>query len=267
MLALIAGAGELPGVLAGRLTAAGTPVLICEPEGVRADVPADLPRLSFRLETLGTLIGEVRRAGASEVCMAGAVRRPAFDPARIDAATRPLVPRLQAALGRGDDGALRELIAIFEEAGLRVAAAHEIAPDLLPPEGVLTRVEPTDAHRADAALGETTVAAMGEIDLGQACVVRTGQVLAREEDAGTDAMLATLGESPGALLFKAPKPRQDRRADLPVIGSATAQAAVSLGFSGIVIEAGGVMVMDRDQVIAVLDRAGLFLWVRPKGGA
>jgi len=32
---------------------------------------------------------------------------------------------------------------------------------------------------------------------------------------------------------------------------------------GIVIEAGGVMVVDLEATIAALDAAGLFLWIRP----
>ena len=71
----------------------------------------------------------------------------------------------------------------------------------------------------------------------------------------------------GALLFKAPKPAQDRRADLPVIGPDTARGAVAAGLSAIVVEAGGVIVLDAPQVIATLDRAGACFWVRPKGGA
>ncbi|MBI1418018.1 MAG: DUF1009 domain-containing protein [Limimaricola sp.] len=266
MLALVAGTGELPAALVARLTEAGEDVLICQPEGVAPELPASMPRLTFRLETLGSLIAALQNRGVGRVCMAGAVRRPVIDPALIDPATAPLLPRLTAALGQGDDGALRALIGIFEEAGLQVVAAHQIAPDLLPQTGIHTRATPDDAARAGAALGEATVAEMGRADLGQACVIGADRVIAREDEAGTDAMLATLGAvPPGAVLFKAPKPGQDRRADLPVIGPETARAAARAGLAGIVIEAGGVMVMNLAEVIEILNAAGLFLWVRPKG--
>jgi molybdenum cofactor synthesis domain-containing protein len=55
--------------------------------------------------------------------MAGAIGRPKLDPAMIDAATMPLVPRMMQALGQGDDGALRVVIALFEEAGFALRAA------------------------------------------------------------------------------------------------------------------------------------------------
>jgi DUF1009 family protein len=129
-------------------------------------------------------------------------------------------------------------------------------------------------------------------------VIRHGRVIATEDADGTDAMLARLagGDTPdqagnpldwmldsadallgsaadwlsnGAalgtgFLYKAPKPGQDRRADLPVIGPGTAQAVAAAGLSGIVIEAGGVMVLDRASTLDALDTAGLFLWVRER---
>ena len=84
---------------------------------------------------------------------------------------------------------------------------------------------------------------------------------------GTDWMLRTLGtERPpgpeGGLLFKAPKSRQDRRIDLPVIGPPTVTGAAAAGLSGIVIEAGGVIVLEREAVLSEANRLGLFLWVQ-----
>lgn len=260
MLALIAGQGRLPAALAA---ACAEPPLICtlsgfEPDGVAVDI-------GFRLETLGSLIADLKARGVQRVCMAGAVRRTPIDPGAIDAATLPLVPILQRALTSGDDGALTAVISIFEAAGLTVAAAHEIAPDLLPSPGCATAAQLTERHRADAARGQAVVAAMGQADIGQSCVVRAGQALAIESVFGTDWMLHSLRTRPdgrGGLLYKAPKPGQDRRADLPTVGPDTVAGVAAAGLDGLAIEAGGVMVLDRAQVLTECDRLGLFLWVR-----
>lgn len=297
-LALICGRGRLPRIVADAQPARP---LVCvlrgyEPDGLAAD-------LTFHLETLGTLLGDLKAQGVTRVCLCGAIRRPPIDPSRLDAATMPLVPRLQRALTSGDDGALRIVMELFEEAGLEIAAVHDLVPELLPSPGVLTLRACAPQIDADAGLGERTVAAMGARDVGQACLVRGGIVLAREDAAGTDAMLARLAKarragsgelltSPAALsddmfgglledgtgwltgrmtpgeggiLFKAPKPDQDRRADLPVIGPGTAEGAAAAGLDGIVIEAGGVMVLDRAKTVARCDELGLFLWIREKG--
>ena len=277
------------------------PPLVCvlagfEPDGLTAD-------LNFHLETLGSLIDTLGSRGVTHVCLCGAIRRPPIDPTRLDAKTAPLVPRLQTALTSGDDGALRIVMQLFEDAGLAIAAVHDLVPDLLPPVGVMTLKTYAPQNAGEARLGQRTVAAMGARDAGQACVVRGDSVLAREDAAGTDAMLTRLARdrqagsgdllsnpinaasdmfggllgdatdwltggssvSEGGILFKAPKPGQDRRADLPVVGAGTPDAVAAAGLSGIVIEAGGVMVLDRARTVARCDDLGLFLWVREKG--
>ena len=112
MLALIAGTGALPNEVVADL--AETPV-ICAMEGF---IPDDLSvDFVFPLEHLGSFISDLKDQGVTEICMAGAVQRPTVDPSRIDAATMPLVPVLQQAIMTSDDGALRAVIGIFENAG------------------------------------------------------------------------------------------------------------------------------------------------------
>lgn len=299
MLALIAGEGALPRAVAGAQEA---PPLVCALEGFPPDGIA--PDITFRLEHLGTLLKTLKDKGVDQVCFCGAIRRPSVDPTAIDAATMPLVPVMMEALGRGDDGALRGAVAIFEGQGFTVLGAHEAAPSLLPGAGVPTRARPAPGTEAEARLGARIVAEMSEADVGQACVVAGDREIAREGPEGTDAMLARLarpapppdseaadplswgadmmgdmlgaaadwlggpgGRPPGAragILYKVPKPHQDRRVDLPTIGPATAEGAVRAGLAGIVIEADGVLVVDRPRVVDILDRAGLFLWVRER---
>ena len=302
-LALIAGEGALPGRLAEALVARGEAPVICVFNEMAPDVPAVLPRLEFRLETLGTLIALLKGAEVDRLCMAGAVRRVPLDTGRIDALTAPLVPRLSKALTLGDDGALRVVVGLFEEAGIAVVGPTDILPDLLPPVGVPTRARPLARHEADARAGAEALVEMGRRDLGQAVILRDGAVLAREGAEGTAALIASIAPAPpegssgagdpfgwamdavgdmldvaadwlsasdrdaaragaGAVLYKAPKPGQDRRVDLPLIGPETAVAAAAAGLDGIILEAGGVMVLDLPRVVETLDRCGMFLWIR-----
>ncbi|WPY95411.1 UDP-2,3-diacylglucosamine diphosphatase LpxI [Limimaricola variabilis] len=260
MLALLAGTGALPAAILAQRPKA----LVCEMAGVPVSVPEGAIRIGYRVETLGTLLAELRARGVTEICLAGAMSRPAIDPAAIDAATAPLVPRLMGAMGQGDDATLRAVMALLEEQGFALRAAHEIAPGLLPGPGTLGGVPFTDALDADASRAQVVHRAMAEADVGQACVVRGGLCLAVEALPGTDWMLASLsgGEARGGLLFKAPKPGQDRRADLPVIGPATVEGAARAGLAAIVIEAGGVLLLERAETIALADRHGIALVAR-----
>ena len=64
------------------------------------------------------------------------------------------------------------------------------------------------------------------------------------------------------VLYKAPKPSQDRRIDLPALGPDTVAQAARAGLAGIAWAAGGVLLLDRDAAIAAAEDAGLFLWAR-----
>jgi len=261
-LALIAGAGGLPAALVAAL--AERP-LICALDGF---APAGLtPDQSFRVERLALFLRWLEDQGVTEVCFAGAVQRPRLDPALFDPATATMVPRLLAAMGQGDDATLREVLAIFAESGFALKGVADVAPGLIPGPGIhagaITAQDETDAARAEA-----IVAALGAVDVGQGCVVAGGLCLAVETLPGTDAMLGFVAQIPGnfrpvkGLFYKAPKPGQDRRIDLPALGVQTVRNAAAAGLGGIVWAAGGVICLDLPAMQKEAAARGLFLWAR-----
>lgn len=259
--AIIAGAGRLPAALAAELDAP----LICAldgfiPEGVAVDIV-------FRVERLVPFLRALADAAVTQVCFAGAVSRPRLDPSLFDPLTAQMVPRLLAAMQGGDDATLREVIAIFEESGFTVVGAQDVAPDLVPSAGVLTG-EVSEPDARDAQRAAQIVAALGAVDVGQGAVVAQGLCLAVEALPGTDAMLdwvAATAKRPdpnGArgVFFKAPKPGQDRRIDLPTLGLETLARVQRAGLAGIAFVAGGVILLERAAMEAEAARLGLFLW-------
>lgn len=263
MLALIAGRGRVPADIVAAL--AERP-LICMLEGFPPDGLE--PDITFRLETLGSLLIDLGERGVSQICMVGSIDRPQLDQGLLDDHTRPLVPLLQQALSAGDDGALRAVMGLFEQTGFTLRAAHELAPDLIAPPGVLSDKWPDAQMRADAARGADILAALAPFDVGQACVVGGGQVLGVESLGGTDHLLACLPDTPlraRAVLVKGPKAGQDRRADMPTVGPATIDALIQAGLAGLVVDAGDVLMVDRDEMVARADAAGLVLWSRTGG--
>jgi len=264
-LALIAGTGALPAAL---ISALPDRPLVCALDGFAPQVTTDVV---FRLERLVPFLRDLGARGVTEVAFAGAVRRPRLDPALFDPATAQLVPRLVTAMQAGDDATLREIIALFEEADLAVKGVAEIAPALLPVAGVLVgRVTARD--EADAARAAAIVAALGAVDVGQGACVAQGQCLAVEALPGTDAMLAGLVALPGALrpdanqgrglLYKAAKPGQDMRIDLPTIGVETLRGVAAAELGGVAFQAAAVICLGLDDMRAEADRLGLFLWAR-----
>ncbi|MBT7446752.1 MAG: UDP-2,3-diacylglucosamine diphosphatase LpxI [Tateyamaria sp.] len=296
MLALITGRGGLPAAVVNSVSLRP---LICVLDG---HIPKSLtPDISFRIENLGTLITTLRNAGITELCFCGAVDRPKIDLSEVDEATSPFLSILAGAVARGEDSSLRAIIGIFEKSGFKVRGAHELAPDLLPPLGVLTITPlPQQAH-SDVKLALTAITTNTKLDLGQSCIIRDGSVLAVEDTRGTDAMLEDVKISVeptsaephdpffgmmdiaggylenaadwlsgqveekniiGGMLFKTPKVNQDFRIDLPTIGPDTVEKAIEARLGGIVISHGDVLVLDKNSVIEKLNDAGMYLWVR-----
>lgn len=256
-LALIAGRGDLPALV---YAAARTPPLVCGYEGIAlSGVTADV---TFRLETLGTLLLELGKRGVTQVCFAGGLDRPALDPGKLDAETAPLVPMFMQALQQGDDGALRVVIDLFEKTGFAVLGAHEVAPDLLAVGGVYSTELPDARMRDDAEVAAEHILKMSPQDKGQACVVAQGEVVAMEDARGTDAMLGNLGAVTDGILFKGPKEGQSRSIDLPTVGPETIDAAHRAGLRGVVVDAGDVLVLHAEDCAARADAHGIVFWAR-----
>jgi DUF1009 family protein len=267
--AIIAGSGGLPALLAAGLDAVGVPFVIAQLDGYAMDNPAGWPVEPFVVERLALLFDRLDDLGVERVVFAGAVQRPAIDPERIDPRTAALLPRLLPAFQAGDDALLRAVIGLFEDAGFAVVGAADLIPSLTASAGVIGAVEPSDQDAADAARASEIVAHMGPLDVGQGAVVARGLCLAIETLPGTAAMIEFVRaartrfpapEGREGVLFKAPKPTQDLRVDMPAIGPDTITAAQAAGLSGIAIAAGGVMIIDRARTIELADAAGIALW-------
>jgi len=151
----------------------------------------------------------------------------------------------------------------LESEGFHVVSVDSILADALAPAGPLGTLRPDAEAEADITLGVKAALALGALDIGQAVVVQQGLVLGVEAIEGTDALIercATLSrEGPGGVLVKGAKPGQERRADLPTVGPRTVTRAQAAGLRGIAVEAGATLLLDRDEMAATADRAGLFV--------
>lgn len=274
-IGIVAGGGLLPELIAASCRAAGQRVFLLSlrdhaDPGLAGRIEPD-DQAEIRLGEAGKGVKLMKRAGVRQVVFVGHVRRPSLAALRPDFATIGLL----AKIGRramGDDTLLRAISAAVENEGFEVVGPLDLAPGLAAPEGPLTRKRPDSDAEVDIARGLEVGLQLGLCDVGQAVVVQQGIVLAVEAIEGTDAMLARSGElkrkgRPGVLV-KISKPNQDMRLDLPTIGAATLEKVEAAGLAGIAVEAGRVMLLDRETLIAEADRRGLFLTgVRLPAGA
>ena len=263
-LGILAGGGVLPARVAAAAQAAGRPVFIVGLEGfAEPAVLAPYPHAILRLGAAGRILSQLRAHRCRDLVMIGPVRRPSLLDLRPDTEGAKLLARVGRAAFAGDDGLLKAVIRILSEDGFKVRGAHEILAEALGPAGLLTQTAPDALALADITRAVAVVQLLGAADIGQACIVQQGLVLAVEAIEGTDAMLARAGTlrrpGPGGILLKLVKPGQDRRADLPTIGPTTLLHAAQAGLRGVVFEANGTILADRATTIATADQAGLFL--------
>jgi len=262
-LGVIAGAGPLPGRVIAACRAAGRPFFVLCLEGFTDEkVVGDAPHAWIRLGAGGKGLELLRRAGAEELVLIGPVRRPTLAALRPDAYTARKVAQIGFA-ALGDDGILKAIDNGLEAEGFRVVGVDSILDDLIAPEGVYTKRAPDAVARTDIERGVAIARGIGALDVGQAAVVQQGVVLGVEAAEGTDALLARCGalrlEGPGGVLVKVRKPNQQRRIDLPTIGTRTIENAAAAGLAGVAVQAGAVLVVDRDLVVEAADRTRLFI--------
>lgn len=271
-LGIIAGSGILPRLVAEHCALVARPYRVVTFAGMPLDWSAGHAGIRAEFERPGELFAGLRKAACADVCFAGAMVRPRLNPARLDPDGLKLAATLTGAMKSGDDATLRVIAGLFEAEGFRIVAAHDVIDGLLVQAGVLTKLQPGDADRADAGRAARIVQALGAVDVGQSAIVAQGICLGVESVQGTDALLEFSGLSAGrfrpdpgggmGVLYKAPKPGQDWRIDLPAIGTGTVEAAARAGLAGIVVQARGVLLLDGAAAIAAADRLGLFLWGR-----
>lgn len=268
-LGLIAGGGRLPITLAEHCRDTGRPYYVVRLRGFAEPELDAHPGAEAGIAEIGKVFDLLRRADCAAVCMAGMVKRPDFSALKPDLRGIRLLPGAVTAARRGDDQLLRYLLGEFEKEGFAIEGADQVFGDITLGTGPVGSLEASAEHEADIALAVRVAEAMGALDIGQAVAVAGGVVLAVEAQEGTDAMLARCAELPPAIrgapgarlgvLVKWPKPIQDRRIDLPVIGVRTVEGASAAGLAGIVGQAGGALVIEPRAVAAAADRLGLFV--------
>jgi len=270
-LAIIAGAGELPRLIADEVGRAGRPLFVIEVEGEADRDYSAFDHARLPIGAAGRLKSLLTDRGCHDVLMAGNFRRPRFseiewDMGTVKTLTLSGIMRLKRG---GDDKVVNGVVQIFESEGFRIVGPREAVPGFVAPAGVLGRHKPGRKAKADIAFGLKAIARMGPLDIGQAVVVLSERVVAVEAAEGTTAMIQRCGDlrdngrisapAPSGILVKAAKPGQEMRLDMPVAGVETVEAAAKAGLEGIAVEAGNVLLPGIEDIRRAADAAGLFV--------
>ena len=258
-IGIIAGGGQFPLLFAQAVRRHGLKVYAAAHQGETDETLADqVDALQWvRLGQLGKIIDFFKKEGVIKTVFIGSITKTnIFRDVRPDLKGLGLWNKIDI---KQDDSILRAIADRLAKDGIEVVASTSYVPELLFPQGILTRKKLTKEQKNDIVFGWKIARAMGGLDIGQCVVVRNQTVLAVEAIEGTDAAIrrgGTLGKEK-AVVVKLKKPNQDLRFDLPAVGEITIASMLEVKAAVLAVEAGYALFFDRESVIRAADAAGL----------
>jgi len=260
---LIAGNGRFP-ILAletARKMGHDVTVVAIQEEATR-EVEALAPRCHWiSLGQLSKLIEILKADGITEVVMCGQVKH-----AKIFSSIRPdwrLVKLLASLPSKNTDGLIGGVVKILADEGITLRDSTWLLKPLLATAGAMTRRKPTSEEQTDIAYGRRVANALAGFDVGQSVAVCERACVALEAMEGTDAMLrraAGLVNGRRLTLVKAARRREHLLFDVPVVGVDTIPVMRETGTSVVAVEAGRTLMLDREEMIARANEAGIAVW-------
>lgn len=262
-IGLIAGGGRMPFEIVKYCKEKGIEVFIVALKNfAEKELYENAPHVVAGIGEAGKIINALKKNDIVDVVLAGGIKRPSFKELIPDWEGAKIVAKL-AMKKLGDDGMFCAVIKEFENRGFKILGIEEVVPEMLFSEGIYGKVKPSSEDMDDINRGIQVALALGKVDVGQAVVVQEGMVLAVEAIEGTDKMLeraaSVMKKGKAPVMVKIMKPGQDTRVDMPAIGLLTIEQLIKHGIKGIAVQSGGILIIEREEVIKTADKAGMFI--------
>jgi DUF1009 family protein len=158
---------------------------------------------------------------------------------------------------------------VLAEEGIHLQSSTALLEPMLAPAGVLTKRGPTDQEQTNITYGRAVAHHVARFDIGQTVVIAGAACVALEAMEGTDESILRAGAlmhslhgeastlSRALTVVKVARPNQDMRFDVPVVGVRTIETMVKAGASCLALDAGKCLMLDRAQMVAKADEAGI----------
>ena len=260
-LGLLAGIGHLPVDVAQSAKKLGYKVVAI---AVVADTDPELPDnadvfYTINVGKVGKILQTLKQHDVKNVTMIGKVTKEVLYKNGVMIPDLTTIRVLASLPDRKDDTIMNAIVKLIEDEGMHVMDQTVLIQPLLPEPGVLTKRKPTEQEWEDMRFGFRMAKELGRLDIGQTVVVKNRAVMALEAIEGTDACILRggfLGKG-GVVVAKTAKPAQDNRFDMPSVGTTTLTSMIHAGATGIVIEAGRTLLVDRKRTLAMAEEKGI----------
>jgi len=258
-LLIIAGSGTYPACIAKGARKAGVRhIAVLAIRGMTERATAALGD-----ETVWFGVGEVRaifdweaKQGFDAGIMAGQIHPLALFRTRFDDLARAWLSDLPIKNAHTIFG---KIAAEMERIGIPTLPASCYMDDFIPGAGVLTRRAPGAREMSDITFGHRVACDICGLDIGQTLLVKDGMILAVEAFEGTNQAIRRGGKlgGKGAVVIKVAKDGHDMRFDIPVIGEATLSTLRKAKVSALAYQAGRMVMLEREKVIAAADKMNI----------
>lgn len=219
--------------------------------------------IAVNLGEVGVALKFLKKNNVDTIILAGNVSRPQFSNLSLDSVGAKWLAKLGMSAFLGDDALLKSISNLLQEEGLTVVSGTDFLEDVFLENKIYTKRIPSVDEWNDIKIGFIKAKKLGERDIGQAIVIKNGEVIKEEDEKGTEQLINLSfnlkKNSDGGVLVKVSKPQQDLRIDLPTIGVDTIYQLHKNKFSGVAVESGKCIVLNKDEVIAQANTYNLFL--------
>ena len=263
---LIAGDGSFPLEVAKSVSQKNNEIFIIAIKGSASKDIERYPHLWIRIGEIGKAIKALKENNCKEVILIGGVKKPNVWLLRPDFGALKLFFKLIILPIKGDASILKALLNFLEkDNNFKVVGAEKYISYLLMSKGLIAGEKINEQANIDIDIAVENCKNIGSKDIGQACVVVNGQIIASEDSSGTDKMLRGIISKEikfnnEGVLVKLAKPIQDRRVDLPAIGMQTIKLAKEIGLCGIAIEEKSSFISNKERVIKFANKNNIFIF-------
>ena len=250
-LALVAGEGSLPLEIVRSLKKRGAEMPKVYLLGVNVEDYAAEGVSAQRVNNpmaVALLLMKMRLQGVRRMMMAGTFpKRNIYAEEKMDSGAKNILSQVK---DRNDHSLLAGVVSYLEKFGISVVSYEDIIPDMFAWEGHIGGPAPTQEQLNDSEYGLAVLRKLLPLSFGQSIVVSNRAVVAVEAMEGTDQMIRRAASlSRRGILLKGMRADQDRRYDLPVVGAETLRSMSQSGLSGLFVQAGSVLLLDREKFL------------------
>ncbi len=265
-LGVLSGIGHLPVEVAESAKQQGMRVVAI---GVVPDIDEELAKVAdayyaINVGKIGKIFKTLKEEKVTHVTMIGKVTKEVLYKSGLFVPDFRAIKILASVPDRKDDTIMKAIVKELEGEGFQVMNQGEMIKTLFPQPGVLTKRQPSAEELADMEFGFTMAKAIGGLDIGQTVVIKNRAVMAVEAIEGTDQCILRGGElgKGGVIVAKTAKPNQDQRFDIPGFGITTLKSMIAAGATGIILEAGGALIAEKEKTIAFADEHNITIVVK-----